>query len=58
MAKAKKEVMESEEIVQLKAIVEAVVNAVKPVIPEAKTKEELDAELVKANESIAHRLTP
>lgn len=52
MAKAKKEVMESEEVVQLKAIVEAVVNAVKPMVPEAKTKEELDAELVQANESL------
>ena len=52
MAEAKKEVMESEEVVQLKAIVEAVVNAVKPMVPEAKTKEELDAELVQANESL------
>ena len=52
LAEAKKEVMESEEVVQLKAIVESVVNAVKPMIPEAKTKEELDAELVQANESL------
>jgi len=52
LAEARKEVMESEEVVQLKAIVEAVVNAVKPMIPEAKPKEELDAELVKANESL------
>lgn len=43
----KQEVMESEEITQLKSIVESVVDAVKPLIPEAKTKEELDADLVK-----------
>lgn len=52
IAEAKNDVMESEEVKQLKAIVEAVLTAVKPLIPEEKTKEELDAELVTANEAL------
>ena len=56
MAEAKTSVMESEEVVALKGIVEAVINAVKPMIPEAKTKEELDADLVAANEALKGQL--
>ena len=56
MTEAKKSVMESEDIVALKGIVEAVINAVKPMIPEAKTKEELDADLVAANEELKGQL--
>jgi len=56
MAEAKKEVMESEEIATLKTVVEGIVAAVKPLMPEAKTKEELDAELVQTNESLKAEL--
>jgi len=52
MTEATKQVMESEEVALLKSTIAAIVEAMKPYIPEAKTTEELDAEVRQANESL------
>lgn len=51
MEEARKSVMESDEVKQMKTIVDAVVEAVKPVLP-AQTKEDLDAALKAENETL------
>jgi len=51
IAQGRKEAMESEEVKKLKSVVEAVVQAVKPVLP-AQTKEEVEASLKSENESL------
>lgn len=56
IAEAKAEVMESDEVVQLKSIVEGVIEVVKPMLPEAKSIEELDADLRQKNEDLEAQL--
>jgi hypothetical protein len=51
MEEARKSVMESDEVKQMKTIVDAVLEAVKPVLP-AQTKEDLDAVLKAENETL------
>jgi len=52
MAEAKSLVMESDEVKGPKAIIEAIIEALKPMLPEAKSVEELDADLRKENEGL------
>lgn len=56
MAEAIQTVMESDEVSQLKSVVTAIIEAIKPVMPEAKTKEDLEADLVDANEALGAKV--
>lgn len=56
VAEAQKAALESDEVAQYKTVVESVIALVKPMIPEAQTQTEADAELVKTNESLQKEL--